>query len=278
MDIYGVDFSGAAAAGEKTWLAEARLEADDDGPDGLHVERCRSLADLAGTAERGPALAELVERLQRADAAGLDFSFGLPVAVHDAEYWPEFLRWFPGEFDGPEDMQAVCSERVEYRTDGERTFVDRTTDEQVGASSPYHWLVAHQTFYGIRDVLGPLVTDGAAVVAPMQGRDGETEVDDRPTLCEVYPAATLRSLDLPSERYKDASAADREEYRERRERILDGLPEMLTLSESVRDAALDDEGGDALDAVLAASATCRASRDGFDPDREYHPVEGYIYV
>jgi hypothetical protein len=272
MDIYGVDFSGAAQAGEKTWLAEAT--GDDEG---LRVERCRSLGELAGTTAREPALAELVARLQEADAAGLDFSFGLPVAVHDAEYWPEFLRWFPREFDGPDDMREVCRERVEYRTDGERTFLARTTDEGVGASSPYHWLVAHQTFYGIRDVLGPLVTDGAAVVVPMQERDPEAD-DDRPTLCEVYPAATLRSLDLPSQRYKDASAEDRAAYRERRERIVAGLPDAVSLDESVRETALDDEGGDALDAVLAAYATYRASRDGFEPHREYHPVEGHIYV
>lgn len=270
MDIYGVDFSGAREAGAKTWLAEAT--ADDDG---LHVERCRSLGDLAGTTAREPALAELVVRLQDADAAGLDFSFGLPVAVHDTEYWPEFLRWFPREFDDPDEMRDVCRERAEYQTDGERTFVARTTDEQVGASSPYHWLVAHQTFYGVRDVLGPLVTDGAAVVAPMQERDGD---DDRPTLCEVYPAATLRSLDLPSQRYKDASAEDREVYHERRERIIAGLPDAVTLDESVRETALGDEGGDALDAVLAAYATYRGSRDGFEPHREYHPVEGYIYI
>jgi hypothetical protein len=271
MDIYGVDFSGARDAGEATWLAAATT-----GDGGLHVERCRPLSALAGTADRGPALATLRERLQDADAAGLDFSFGLPAPVHDAESWPEFLRWFPGEFDDPEEMRTRCRERTEYRTDGERSFVGRTTDDPLGASSPYHWLVAHQTFHGVRDVLGPLVTDGAVTVEPMQDR--ESEADERPVLCEVYPAATLRALDLPAERYKDSDAGDRGAYAERRERIVAGLPDDVTLAGPVETAALDDEGGDALDAVVAAFAAYRAAADGFATDREYHPVEGYIYV
>lgn len=269
MDIYGVDFSGAREAGEATWLAEATTD------DGLHVERCRSLADLAGSADRTPALETLVDRLQDADAAGLDFSFGLPAAVHDCESWPEFVRWFPGEFAGPETMRTRCRERAEYDTDGERSFLPRVTDEPLGASSPYHWLVGHQTFYGVRDVLGPLVTEGAMAVAPMQEPEAD---DDRPTLCEVYPAATLRSLDAPAERYKDPAADEREAYAERRERIVEALPGTVTLAPAVRSAALDDEGGDALDAVVAAVATHRAAEDGFATDREYHPVEGYIYV
>ncbi|MFD1513504.1 DUF429 domain-containing protein [Halomarina rubra] len=271
MDINGVDFSGARDAGRKTWLAEATT--DDDG---LHVESCRSLATLAGTADRAPALVELVDRLQTADAAGLDFSFGLPAAVHDCDAWPEFVRWFPGEFDDPDEMGTRCRERAEYLTDGDRTFVPRVTDEPLGASSPYHWLVAHQTFYGVRDVLGPLVANGAVTVEPMQEFEGDR--DDRPTLCEVYPAATLRSLDLPAQRYKDPASDEGDAYAERRERIVAGLPEDCTLAPAVREAALDDEGGDALDAVVAAYATYRASRDGFATDREYHPAEGYIYV
>ena len=276
MDVYGVDFSGAADAGRTTWLAEATVEGAGDGDGRLRVETVRSLADLAGTADRGPALAELVERLQDTTVAGLDASFGLPFEVHDAESWPEFLRWFPGEFGDPDEMETRCRERVEYRTDGERSYVRRVTDDQVGASSPYHWLVAHQTFFCIRDVLGPLVTDGAVTVAPIQGR--ESDADERPRLCEVYPAATLRSLDLPDERYKDADADDREAYAERRERIVAGLPDDCSLAPSVRESALADDGGDALDAVLAAYAAYRAARDGFATDRDYHPAEGYIYV
>ena len=272
MDIYGVDFSGAADAGAKTWLAEATVE--DGG--GLHVAASRSLADLAGAADRDSALAELVERLQRPTAAGLDFSFGLPFETHDAESWPEFLRWFPGEFGDPDEMRTRCRERIEYRTDGERSFVGRITDDHVGGISPYHRLVAHQTFYGVRNVLGPLVTDGEVTVAPMQER--ESDADERPTLCEVYPAATLRSLDLPDDRYKGGDADEREAYAERRERIVAGLPEDCTLAAPVREAALDDADGKALDAVLAAYAAYRATRGGFVTDREYHPAEGYIYV
>lgn len=262
MELLGVDFSGARRAGDNVWLARA------ESGDGLRVESCRQLSELA-SADRAPALAELRERLRGVALAGLDFSFGLPRAVHDCGSYRAFLEWFPDAFEDPEAMRAACTERAKAVTGGERTFLPRRTDEPVGASSPYHWLVASQTFYGVRDVLAPLVADGPAAAVPMTGGTG-TE------LCEIYPAGTLRALDLPSQQYKNDS--DHPEAPERRERILDGLPERVHLAPSVREAALADPGGDALDSVLAAVAADRARRGGFETGGAYDPVEGRLFV
>lgn len=262
MELLGVDFSGARRAGDSVWLARAETG------DGLRVESCRRLADLA-SADRAPALAELRGRLLEADLAGLDFSFGLPRAVHDCGSYRAFLEWFPDAFENPGSMRAVCTERAKETTGGERTFIPRRTDEPIGASSPYHWLVASQTFYGVRDVLAPLVADGPAAAVPMTGGRG-TE------LCEIYPAGTLRALELPSRRYKNDS--DHPEAPERRQRILGGLPERVRLAPSVREAALANAGGDALDSVLAAVAADRARRDGFGTGEAYDPIEGRIFV
>jgi len=261
MELLGVDFSGARRAGDNIWLARA------ESGDRLRVESCRRLADLA-SADRDPALAALRDRLRGVELAGLDVSFGLPRAVHDCGSYRAFLEWFPGAFEDPEAMRAACTERAKTVTDGERTFLARQTDEPHGASSPYHWLVASQTFYGVRDVLAPLVADGATAV-PMTDGTGTK-------LCEVYPAGTLRALELPSQRYKNDR--DHPDAPERRERILAGLPDRVELADAVREAALSDPGGDALDSVLAAVAVDRARREGFPAGEAYDPVEGRIFV
>ncbi len=263
MDLLGIDFSGARQAGDSIWLAWCKSD------NSLRIESCRRLSELAGTADRAPALAELRGRLLDADVAGLDFSFGLPRAVHDYEEYEAFLDWFRDAFEDPDAMRAICIERAKAASGGERTFLPRRTDEPVGASSPYHWLVASQTFYGVRDVLAPLIADGPAAAVPMTGGSS-------PKLCEIYPAGTLRALELPSQRYKNDS--DHPDAPECRERILAGLPEWVDLSPSVREAALVDSGGDALDSVLAAIAADRARRGGFEAGEAYDPVEGRIFI
>lgn len=261
--VVGIDFSGAEQAGHGIWLAEV-----DPQGEGLRVTDCRSAADRFGVADRAPCLGELCAYLgETPHTAGLDFSFGLPAAVHDHDDWGAFRQWFPTAFTDDAAMQDACVERAEAATDGEWTYAPRTTDGPVGASSPYHWLVAKQTFYGIRDVLAPL--GGAVTVRPM-------ETGDPPYLCEIYPKATLASLDLPAREYKN----DADHAGERRRAIVEGLERetALTFAESVRNTLVSDAGGHALDSVVAALAADRARRADFEPDREYDPVEGHIYV
>ena len=268
MHVHGVDFSGARRAGEKLWLASAT----DDG-DRLRVDSVRSAADVFGpdreTAHAG--LREFVRSCDADAAVGLDCSFGLPRQVHDAVSWPAFCEWFATAFDSPDALQGELAERTKRRTGGERTYLKRRTDARTGARSPYHWLVGPQTFYGIRDVVAPL-TD-AVSVEPLAPRREAT------SLLESYPAATLRALDLPSQKYKDDGTYP--DAPTRRATILDGLREWgVALDEGLESVVLDDPGGDALDSVVAAVAAARAARADFEvrePDA-YDPVEGYIYV
>src|SRR5689334_17737565 len=90
--IYGVDFSGAKLAGRNTWLA--RLEPVTGRHHGPHyrLTQLARLEKLAGTAERAPALAHLVERIAASEQAlwALDFPFGLlPIELmDDGARWP----------------------------------------------------------------------------------------------------------------------------------------------------------------------------------------------
>ncbi|PSP74820.1 hypothetical protein BRC86_04875 [Halobacteriales archaeon QS_3_64_16] len=270
--IHGVDFSGARQAGGKIRIATGVLD------DGLRIERCRSVAETIGTPQRGPALEYLREFLagERRAVVGLDFSFGVPHELMDAEDWRAFVQDF--DFESVEAMTDTYVGRTRKRTDGERTYLKRATDEETGASSPYGFVVAAQTYYGIQDVLRPLARDGRVSVLPMDD-PGKSE----PWLCEIYPAATLRDLGLPDETYKnDGKYPD---ARSRRERIVSSLREagLSFAEEEIVETAIADSGGDALDSIVAAVAIARAFRenrltaasDSYDDRRR---LEGHIYV
>lgn len=268
--LHGIDFSGARQAGHGIWLADTVVDGDS-----LRVERCDSAADRFGVAQRAPCLGHLCEFLRDAEVVGLDFPFGVPSPIHGCDTWEDSLEWVATVATDADAFQETCRSLAADHTDGERRDLRRKTDGPVGGLSPYGGRIFKQTFYGIRDVLTPLAQTDSVVVQPMQSPGEASGVTQ---LCEVYPAGTLNSLHLPSQNYK--GAGNRESGRDRRRTIVERLESdtALAFATDVRGQLIDDAGGDALDAVLAALATYRAREADFEPDREYDPVEGHIYV
>lgn len=260
--ILGVDFSGARDAGRKLWLTVC---VEREGK--LHVKSSVPAGSQFDADTRGECLAGLREAIKRADVVGLDFPFGLPARVHDFDRWEDACAWVAETVDGPADLRERCVERTREATDGERAYLRRTTDDRYGALSPYHWAVAAKTYYGITNVLCPLLEAGAITVEPMQDGEGTP-------VCEVYPAGTLSDIGLPAERYKDDVPA----ARDRRATIVEGLQLTPLSLHGIEDHLIGDVGGDAIDSALAALAAWRASREGFEPDGPYDEVEGHIYI
>ncbi|SFL02037.1 Protein of unknown function [Halogranum rubrum] len=280
--VYGVDFSGAADAGHSIWVSEGvvdDVEVDEDEGltgRGLRIVDCRPATEWfdesADREEILPALAAFLGELGGGVAVGLDFPFGLPNQLVNVDTWETFLYRFPGCFSSPDDLRQRCTERAELLGDGQKSQLFRATDKPLSALSPYDLRLQSQTFYGIRDVLRPLVISDSVRVHPMQRPSPE-----KPSLLEVYPAGVLDELGLHHTKYKDGS----EEGRTRREEILTGLADAgITIDGDVRQRAITDDDGDALDAIVAAVGTYRNTRDPstlYTTD-ECRAIEGYIYV
>ena len=270
--VFGVDFSGASDAGEKLWIAEI------DGGDDPRLVGCAPVTErLDAPADRSSAHRALTHFLAGLDsdaAAGLDFPFSLPASVVRDEDWEALVRSFPSLFATPAELQRRCQSRAAL-TDDDRVQHVRETEASVSALSPYDRRLRSQTFYGIRDVLRPLVLADVVRVAPMQEL-----TPDRPTLLETYPAAALDSLDGETYRagYKEAS----EQGRERRAANLDALEAeaSVRVDDGTRDRLLSDAGADGLDAALAAFAAWRNTVDpsNLEIDEGEYDAEGYIYV
>ena len=276
-EIHGIDFSGAADAGRKIWIASGRVMAGT-----LHIGACRRVADLEGSPRRlEPALAALGAFIAERPAAvfGLDFPFGIPRELVNAATWEQFVEGFPARYPSANLFRQRCREA----TGG--LDLKRETDRKARTPfSAYNLWLYKQTYYGIRDVLRPLVLDSRACVLPMQHPR-----PDMPWVIEACPASTLKALERETGKrlyapYKKGRREQRPARKAQRRAILEAIEQMGSIvldSEELREEILADTEGDALDGLIAAFATLRALRRPAFPtprSERIYEREGYVYV
>lgn len=274
--IYGVDFSGAQLAGENTWIAclvprRNRYE----------LAELSRLRVLCGTAHREPALAHLVRLVASSQSAlwGMDFPFGLPIEVVEPNWrWVDQLQWIRGFEAGAYSLGEECVRRA--RAIGGVMHIRRATDTE--ANTPfdcYHYRIIYQTFHGMRDVLLPLSRAKGTAILPFQY--GKLR-PARSVVVEACPASTLKRLGLPHQNYKQPQGGPLDIRRRRtKRRILEGLRDAVAFSDSQVRTIMRNNGGDALDAVIAAVgaiAGWQAADHRVIRRHARYPLEGRLYV
>lgn len=266
--VYGIDFSGAKNAGRKIWISEGAITGHR-----LLIENCRRLADLPVVrVDRDQAFRYLREFIKGKGSAafGFDFPFGLPMILVKDNSWVTFVMRFPHHYRSPEDFHRHCHKAANGLE------IKRFTDGVAKAPlCPYNIRLYRQTFFGIRDILYPLVRDKIACVLPMQ-----RPLKAKPWILEICPASTLKKESLYY-RYKGRGDSGLIA----RKMILDQIITKgirVNLSAEIRNIAIGDTHGDALDSIIAAIATFRALNTSYeikDPSkREVYMREGYIYI
>jgi hypothetical protein len=263
--VLGVDFSGARDAGKYIWLAEGRVR---DGA--LMLESCCPARALAGGGiAHDIAIAALVDRLRRARTAvaGLDFPFSLPARFMAPADWPRFVGGFAALYPTAELFRSALKSAAGGREPKRRTDIDARTP--FGA---WNLRMYRQTWSGIAGVLAPLVRNDDVRVAPMQAAQRGKAI-----LVETCPASLLKAegLYVP---YKGRGEAPRAA----REGILGALVARNLLHRPampLRTLLLDNAGGDALDAALAAICAMRAgaSPAALLPADETDRLEAKVY-
>lgn len=261
--VIGVDFSGARQAGDHIWIA---VGTQANGR--LTLESCRPARDLPGGArDRHSALAALRAFLagEKRAAAGLDFPFSLPRPLIPETRWVSFLHAFPGRYPDAESLREACRSAARGRE------LKRFTDIAAKVPfSPYNLRLYRQTHAGIAEVLLPLVQSDAARVVPIQA-----PVPGKVLLAETCPASLLKRLHLYAP-YKGRGEA----LRDRRRALIKKLENKGLLTEpnkSLSERLVDDRGGDALDAVLAAVVAANLPRLRGAAKDPVERIEGRIY-
>lgn len=279
--VYGVDFSGAKRAGENTWVAHLVPHPRKSNPHRLRLLSLHPLTRLAGTAERGPALRTLVSLVRQSDAAlwAFDFPFGLPVEVMPPRStWFDQLDWVRGWGDDAYELGLECLRRA--KAAGLRIHVRRTSDcESRAPFDPYHYRIIYQTFFGMRDVIGPLAATRATAVLPFQYRRLPTA---RRVLVESCPGSLLKKLGLPHQNYKQPAGGPLTWKRlKTRHRLMDWLSGQVVFDARHRRVMMRNGGGDALDAVIAGVGASLGWREADHAAIRRHPRyrrEGRMFV
>ncbi|WP_380675518.1 hypothetical protein [Salinigranum sp. GCM10025319] len=269
--VYGVVYGGdERESRSKTWVARGVVT---DGR--LSIDRCAPVGewfDVPSSPATKPALTTFLAELPATAAAGLDFPFGLPARIVTEETWEAFLYDFPSWAGSPDDLRRQCERRVRL-IDGSTEARVRATDEPLSSMSPFDDPIVPSTFYGLRDVLRPLVLSDTVRVPPM------TEPHpDRPFAIEVYPTGTLVDLDLFAAGYE----APDDEGRDRRVEALDGLCEAADTGVDVADEVRESvrAGPERLESVVAAYAVYRNSRaaSALTVTDDQRLIEGQVFV
>ncbi len=265
--VFGVDFSGAKKAGRTAWVATC----DTTDGDKLQLRDVVPLEKVVGAADRGPALAGLVQEVVASDDAlwAMDFPFSLPLGLGLGE-WAEQLRFVR---DWPGDAPAFGT--YCYETLADKKHIRRQTD--LDTKTPfdcYHYRIIYQTFYGMRDVAAPLAADAETAVLPFQP---EQVAAARRVVVEACPGSTLKRLGLPHQKYKQPGGGSLTvERRRTRRTIFEGLAEHVEMPSDLKTRCRRDPGGDAIDAVLAAVGGWHGYRT-IDDDPHY-AREGRVYA
>ncbi len=261
----GADYSGDMRdPKDATWLAVVEL---------METNRLRIVRlEATGRAGLQSRLRNADAQLQRVEAVGLDFPFGLPLAFAESllggpfpeEGWWALARRFE-KMSRPEYLIAL----QEFRdANGE---IKRLTDEAAKAFSPLH---------RVHPDLGPMTYHGIRLIAEERSRYAVRPFESTRgrLLLEVYPGGALRRLQ--AERVTEAE--------ERHSAILSLLRRAerypVDMDEQFRRRCLEKR--DALDAVLAARCaaqavlggeTARGPEDLAPGEGERVRREGWIY-
>jgi hypothetical protein len=269
--IYGIDFSGALDAGRKIWIALGMLKGGV-----LEIRNCRPGFSIPqGGKKLHDCLAALVKFIanHRNSIFGFDFPFGLPRAILEnlgCENWLQFIFSFSHKFSDPHDFKRKCKELA-----GNREAKRMTDRDSHTPFSPYNLRIFKQTYFGIKDVLSPLLQKGSACVIPMQ-----EIIEDMPVLLEICPRSTLVKEEMANRKYKGKT---KDHWKNRRE-ILNRLQERQVVipRSSLRRMIIAEAGGDALDSVIAAYTAAKSLLNptfpfppGWKPE---YGLEGYVYT
>ncbi|MDX2138942.1 MAG: DUF429 domain-containing protein [Chloroflexota bacterium] len=236
QSVYGVDFSGAANAGKHIWIANGVVTDNV-----LTIKQCFPASALPNSSnDRQQAITALRTHIANSTHAlfGLDFPFSLHQSQLHSNTWTDFALAFAQRYPTADAFRAACGGRGnELRR---QTDLDTGTPFAAGNLRMYR-----QTYYGIRDLLAPLVRSQTAVIFPMQPPEG-----NKPVVIEVCPAVTLRRLQARLPNYKEHGA----ESIATRQRIMAALEGagVTFVDTALRARVLDNARGDALDSVIAA--------------------------
>lgn len=252
--IIGVDFSGAGSDSTvgKTWVTKGRFDGEE-----LTIE------------ERYPhpvsrvELEQLLRNLPVRSVVAMDFPFSVPIAF--AESVGHSQSEMPALWNAAASMsldEFKCKSRPysELLRVGDIAYTNAQPCLHYGRP-----VMVNMTFRGMQ-MLDKLWKTGKFEILPLKPKKPN---DQLPVLLEVMPGAALKLFGLPYTRYKDGNDATEQQHRRRmRRRILENLEVAsdvkLSNLDDIWEKCVEDQGGDALDSLVASIVAARWAKSESD--------------
>lgn len=259
VKILGVDFSGDQRR-NSTHATKGVLRGNI-----LELESCEAMPKTLPAAH--DELKGLIQGLTGDAVVALDFPFSVPIAF--AEYLGYSEREMPGlwQLAASKGWDAFIAKRNDFVKDHEEYL--RVGDLHIPGAYPClhdtNPNMVRMTFHGM-EMLNSLWSETDCQVPPLKYPERKGTV-----LMEVMPGAALQVFDLPYKGYKGKgpkTSAKQQERREKRKEILEKLSCVsgirLENHEQISDYCLENQGGDALDSLVAAILAARWAKNKSD--------------
>ena len=228
MILHGVDFSGGADGGRGK-IRVVRRDREDRG----------AAIAVLGAMSRRELLAS-IERDRGASLWRIDAPFGLPLETLEShalgDSWIECARWMRS-FESPRAWRTALRDRSRREP---RRLCDRASATPM---APMNLRVFKQTWSLVCEILLPLA-DAGVRIEPVHAGTRDVVVS------EGCPASALRLRGWPCRGYKGRGEPPRAVRREILGRLQAELAGIATIDRDSFDAAIADEEGDLLDAML----------------------------
>jgi hypothetical protein len=262
---HGVDFSGAKHHRGKIWVSTWNGKDPATTRNGFsHAELVGAIAGSAGDGCRHYWLIDAPFNLsvQQLETQGIECN------------WRATLDWL-ASFDSARDWRRACRKvsRVEPR---------RAVDIRAHTPfAPINLRMFKQTWHCMVSLLLPLVDDDRVAILPMglAGAEQDRMESARVRIGESCPSSVLRRLGWPHTGYKGIAPKNKQA----REDLLRRLEREagISVTEGVRDTAIVDTEGDALDSLLILASASRFAKSDHAKilqDDSLARVEGWVYL
>ena len=265
--IFGIDYSGSLQASKKIWICEAEFFKNE-----ININSVYSIFDKFKIKSREETNYQIISLIKNNPDGvfGFDFPFSLPIRAIQNLSWKEFIINFDKTYKSENEFRNKLRKLFNFKDIKRKCDITSKTP-----FSPYNLRIYRQTYYGITEILKPLLLLNSTSVLPFDKTESKKSI-----IMEVCPASLMK-IRKETIKWPGSYKGKKEVHRENRMKILDILLSHLNLKFldlKNQEFILNDAEGDALDSLICVICALRGlSYPELSVKDENYMLEGYVY-
>jgi len=239
MNFFGIDYSASRFARKKIWISECETEKNK-----LLIKSTYSLEEISNkfTLQKCNTYIYDLVKQDKNSIFGFDFSFSIPDFFLKDSSWEDLIFTFKKRWKTADDFKKDL-----LKKSGGKELKRDTEIESKVPFSTYNLWIYKQTYYGISEIIYPLLESKICNIIPFNKLD-----KDIPSIMETCPASFLKFISEKNDLSKHYKGKNKENF-ENRKLILNLLEKNFSIkytSDHLKNKILSDTEGDSLDSLL----------------------------